>query len=86
VLVASAVALFFVGVTCAPHHALAFARAYEAMPRNPGTVQAVSQLFVVIDIIAPLVVGAVADHGGLRTALATLAVQPVMIVLCALWA
>jgi FSR family fosmidomycin resistance protein-like MFS transporter len=76
-------ALFFVGVTCAPHHALAFARAYESMPRNPGTVQACSQLFVAVDVLAPLALGVIADHWGLRAAMAALVLQPVIIVLCA---
>lgn len=73
-------ALLAVGITCAPHHALAFARAYETMPRNPGTVQAVAQLFVVVDVAAPLVFGVIADSHGLRAAIACLVVQPVVIV------
>jgi MFS family permease len=81
--VSFAIALFAVGVTCAPHHALTFARAYETMPKNPGTVQAVGQLFVVVDILAPVILGVVADRWGLRAAMACLVVQPVIILACA---
>jgi MFS family permease len=79
----SGAALFVVGVTCAPHHALAQARAYEEMPGNPGTVQAVGQIFVVVDIAAPLALGFVADRFGLRAAIACLLLQPVVIFACA---
>jgi predicted MFS family arabinose efflux permease len=81
--VAAAVALFVVGVTCSPHHALAQARAYDEMPGNPGTVQAIGQLFVVVDVAAPLALGLVADRLGLRAALACLALQPVVVAACA---
>jgi MFS family permease len=81
--VAAAVALFVVGVTCAPHHALAQARAYDEMPGNPGTVQAIGQLFVVVDVVAPLALGLVADRLGLRAALACLVIQPVVVAACA---
>jgi hypothetical protein len=72
-------ALFLVGIACAPHHALAFARAYDALPDSPGAVQACSQLFVAVDVVAPLALGAVADRFGLGPALACLALQPVVI-------
>jgi MFS family permease len=76
-------ALFFVGVACAPHHALAFARAYDEMPANPGTVQALAQLFIGVDIVAPLALGVLADRFGLRPAMACLALQPLFIFLAA---
>ena len=79
----SCLALFLVGITCAPHHALAFAHAYEEMPNNPGCVQAIAQLFMVVDLIAPLALGFVADRFGLRAAIACLVLQPAVIVLCA---
>jgi MFS family permease len=76
-------ALFSAGITCAPHHALAQARAYDELPKNPGTVQAMGQLFVVIDVVAPIALGLVADRWGLGAALACLALQPAVIVACA---
>jgi MFS family permease len=82
--VASCVALFAIGVTCAPHHALALARAYEEMPGRPGTVQALAQLFVIVEIAAPLVVAKIAEAWGLGAALASLVAQPLVIGLCAL--
>ena len=79
----SCVALFLVGVTCAPHHALAMARAHDEMPSNPGTVQALAQGFVLVDVLAPLALGFVADRFGLSAAIAGLVLQPAVIVACA---
>jgi MFS family permease len=78
-----AVALFAVGVTCSPHHGLALAQAYELLPSHPGTVQALAQVFVVVDVGAPLAVGAIADRLGAGDAIAVLAVQPLVIAVCA---
>jgi predicted MFS family arabinose efflux permease len=75
----SCAALFVVGVTCAPHHALALAQAYDEMPANPGTVQACAQVFVFVDVAAPLALGLVADRYGLRAAIGCLVVQPAVI-------
>jgi FSR family fosmidomycin resistance protein-like MFS transporter len=75
-------ALLLVGVACAPHHPLAMAQAYGAIPERPGTVQAVGQIFVVIDIAAPLALGAVADRFGLDAAIGCLLIQPAIIAVC----
>jgi MFS family permease len=79
---ASCAALFFVGLTCAPHHALCQARAYEELPDNPGTVQAIARIFVLTDVLAPLALGVVADRLGLRVAIGCLLAQPAIIVAC----
>ncbi len=80
--IASAFALFVVGAASAPHHPLAFARAYDALPDRPGTVQAMGQLFVVVDVGAPLALGLVADRFGLGAALGCLLLQPAVILGC----
>jgi MFS family permease len=72
-------ALFLLGCAAAPHHPLALAQAYEELPRNPGTVQAFGQVFVGLEVLAPLVVGEVADHFGLRAAVGCLLAQPLLI-------
>jgi MFS family permease len=82
-IVASSVALFVLGAACAPHHPLALARAYEELPDHPGTVQAMGQLFVMVDVGAPLLLGAVADRFGLEAALGGLVLQPAIIATCA---
>jgi MFS family permease len=79
----SCLAFFFVGVMSAPHHALALAQAYDLLPNRPGTVQAIGQTFVLVDIVAPLALGFVADRFGLGPAIACLVVQPAVIVVCA---
>ena len=76
----SSCALFVIGLTCAPHHPLAQARAYAELPDRPGTVQAVGQLFVVVDVVAPLALGFIADRFGITVAIGCLLAQPVMIV------
>jgi MFS family permease len=81
--VASSFALFVVGAACAPHHPLALARAYTELPEHPGTVQAMGQLFVVVDVAAPLLLGVVADRFGLQSALGCLVLQPAIIATCA---
>ncbi len=79
----SCFALLLVGVTCAPHHALSQARAYDELPDHPGTVQAVGRVFVLVDVLAPLGLGVVADRSGLGIALGCLLAQPAVIVACA---
>lgn len=81
---ASSVSLLVVGIACAPHHPLAQARAYGELPDRPGTVQALGQLFVVVDVVAPLVLGVVADCWGLGAAIGCLLVQPAVIAACAI--
>jgi MFS family permease len=81
---ATVAALLLVGLCCAPHHSLALAQAYRVLPGSPGTVQALAQVFIVVDLVAPLALGIVADRFGLRAALACLWLQPVGIVVCAL--
>ena len=82
--VLAAMALFLLGAACAPHHGLALAKAYDLLPANPGTVQALGQVFVVVDVGAPLALGLAADRLGIRAALAMLAIQPIVILVCAL--
>ena len=81
---AAAIALFALGLVVAAHHPLSLARAYAMLPGNPGVVQACVQLFVAIDVGAPLAVGALSDRFGLGAALASLALQPLVILACAL--
>ena len=82
--VLAASALFVIGVAAAPHYPLAQAAAYELVPGRPGLVNALAQLFVVVDLVVPLAVGAVAERFGLGAAILTLALQPVVIVAAAL--
>ena len=68
--------LALLGAAASPQYALLQARAYAAAPGRPGVVNALAQMFVVIDIGAPLAIGALADRAGLSAALACLAIQP----------
>ena len=74
-------ALIVLGAAAAPHYALLKAKAYAAVPGRPGLVNALSQIFVVIDIGAPLLLGALADRYGLSLALACLGIQPLGVLL-----
>jgi len=79
----SCLALFVVAVVCAPHHALSLSRAYDELPDSPGAVQALAQVFVVVDVLGPLALGVVADRFGLGAAIGCLTAQPVVIFACA---
>jgi len=74
-------ALLVLGAAAAPHYALLKAKAYAAVPGRPGLVNALSQVFVTIEIGAPLLLGALADRYGLTLALACLAIQPLGVLL-----
>ena len=77
-------ALFLLGVTAAPHYPLLEARAYAELPGRPGLVRALGQVTVLIDILAPAALGAIAQAFGLAAALAALVLQPLG-VLALLW-
>jgi MFS family permease len=76
-------ALFALGITCSTHYPLVKAAAYELVPGQPGVVNALQQAFVGMDIALPLAVGAIALHCGLSAALASLVVEPLVLLLVA---
>lgn len=80
-----ALALSLVGFAAAAHHPILHAWAYSCAPGRPGLVNAVGQLFVLVELGAPLALGWVATRGGLDVALACLALQPAAVVLIAWW-
>jgi MFS family permease len=71
--------LLLVGAAATPQYALLEARAYAALPERPGVVHAAAQVFVVLEVAAPLAVGWVADRFGLGAALAALTAQPLTV-------
>lgn len=73
------VLLALLGVSVAPHHALIQAAAYEQLPGRPGLVNAALQLFVVVEIMAPLAIGVIAAQISLDAALLALSVQPLVV-------
>jgi predicted MFS family arabinose efflux permease len=76
---ASLLLLAVIGFSAAPHHALIQAAAYEELPGKPGLVNAALQVFVVIEITAPLTIGVVAAEASLSAALLALSVQPLAV-------
>lgn len=78
------VALFLLGCCSTTHYPLVKATAFELAPGQPGLVNAIAQLFVVLEIALPLAIGALAQHFGLRVALAALAFEPLVVLLVAL--
>lgn len=81
---ASSVLLFLTGLLCAPLYPIAMAQAYRALPGQPGMVNAMGHLFGPLDLLAPLLLGAVADSFGLAAALALLGAQPMGLLLISL--
>ena len=71
-----ALALVGLGASAAPQYALAKAKAYAASPGRPGVVNALAQVFVLVDIVGPLALGVLADRFGVGVAIACLVVQP----------
>jgi len=73
--------LFVTGALAALQYPIAKAQAYRALPNRSGAVNAVLTLFGVIELPLPIAIGVLADHFGLGIALATLALQPIGLVL-----
>ncbi len=78
------IAVAMLGATSAAHYPLLLARAYREVPDSPGLVNALGQLFVWMDIGAPLLMGSIADRQGLTAALLCLSAQPVVVATLAL--
>lgn len=75
---------FLVGAAAGPLHPLAKAAAFATMPDRPGLVNGAAQAFVVVDILAPLALAWLATAIGPRATLATMALQPLALVVIAL--
>lgn len=80
----SMILLGLLGLFCAPLYPICAARAYATRPGQTGVVAALDQLFTPLPLLAPLVVGFVADRFGIVIALATLLLQPVGVAIAAL--
>jgi MFS family permease len=72
-------ALFLLGVCASSHYPLVKATAFELAPGRPGLVNAISQLFVAVEVILPLAIGALAQRFGLAVAIAALAFEPLVV-------
>jgi predicted MFS family arabinose efflux permease len=83
---ASVILLGLIGLFCAPLYPICAARAYAARPGQAGLVAALDQLFVPVPVLAPLLIGFVADRFGIVIALALLLLQPVGVALAAVTA
>lgn len=82
--IALACGLAVVGFAASAHYPILRARAYACVPGRPGLANAVGQIFVVIDLGAPLVLGLVAERWGVGAALACLVLQPIVVACLAL--
>jgi MFS family permease len=70
------IAIIFVGASAALHHPLAQAEAYAAEPDDAAWVATLGSVFGIGALVAPPILGWVADAHGLVAALALLLVQP----------
>lgn len=73
----SALLMAGVGVTVAPLYPIVSAQAYAALPGRSGTVNAAGHVFTPLALALPWLLGWIADHAGVISALALLIVQPV---------
>lgn len=69
------------GFFSATHYPLLTARAYASLPHRPATVAAIASLTGSLEVIAPLLIAAVADRGGVFVAVCALALQPLVVIL-----
>jgi predicted MFS family arabinose efflux permease len=83
--VASAALLFVVGAGAAPLYPITQAQAYRCMPGGSGTVNAAGYVFLVPELALALLLGWMADAVGVIAALAVLLVQPLGVLVIALW-
>jgi fucose permease len=83
---ASVILLGLIGLFCAPLYPICAARAYASRPGQAGLVAALDQLFAPVPVLAPLLVGFVADRSGIVVALAILLLQPVGVAAAAMLA
>ena len=81
---AACAALCVLGAAAAPHHPLLMAAAYQQVPSRPGVVSALSNALVPLDVMLPLAIGLIAARFGLASALAALALQPLIVLATAL--
>jgi fucose permease len=68
-----------VGAFSAPLYPYAKAQAYRCIPGRSGVVNAVFQVFGVIDVAAPVLLALVADRSGVPAALACLGLEPLVV-------
>lgn len=71
--------LFVLGFAAALLYPLVQARAYARVPGRPGMLSALQSPFVVVDVLAPLAIGAMVSAWGVEAGLALLLAQPVVI-------
>jgi predicted MFS family arabinose efflux permease len=77
--IASGIALGVAGAFAAAHHPLLRARAFETLPERPHVVLAAGSLFGTVELVLPLLVGLVADRGGVLAAMLVLLAQPIAV-------
>lgn len=76
--------LFLLGVACTQLYPLAQARALACRPDRPGLVLALQQPLAWVDVLAPLLLGAVLGRWGVGAALLSLLLQPLVFGVAAL--
>jgi FSR family fosmidomycin resistance protein-like MFS transporter len=77
-------ALVLLGACAAPHYPIVKAAAYDLAPGKPGLVNALAQLFSVLEVGMPWLLGLIATRYGLAAAIAALAAQPLLLLALAL--
>lgn len=74
-------ALFLVGLGAMPWYTIAQAQALAALPGRSGTVGALQALFAPIDILAPLLIGLVAERWGIEAGIIIFLIAPILVLL-----
>lgn len=75
------ITLWLVGLGLSGWYPIAAAEAYRALPGRSGTVRALHSLTIPLEILAPLLIGLVAERWGIQMALVTLLIVPIGVLL-----
>jgi predicted MFS family arabinose efflux permease len=75
--------MFALGAGIAPMYPLAKGRAYACRPDRPGLVGALDHVLATLDLVAPVIIGAIAAACGPGAAVAALLVQPAVVAVVA---
>ena len=74
-------ALLLTGLGAAPWYTVAQAQALKSLPGRSGTVGALQAIFAPIEIVAPLLVGLVAERWGIQAGIGVFLIAPVLVLL-----
>lgn len=74
-------ALLLTGLGASPWYTVAQAQALKSLPGRSGTVGALQAIFAPIEIVAPLLIGLVAERWGIQAGIVVFLIAPILVLL-----